>query len=509
MHPLRSRLSALLLALVACAGCYRSHPLSAGIDGGRAGDDEGPFGCAVDNGGCHPDAVCSAAHGTVICTCRPGFVGDGERCDPAPDLPRAAFLKATAPGPVDVFGVEVALSADGDTLLVGAWLEDEGDVLDAGAGYVFRWAGTRWAAPLRLTAPMPRRSGNFGGAVTVDADGTTLGLGEPAVGDPRPTGRAYALRAFGETFEPDGTFVAAEEDEPRVGVALAISSDGQTLVVGNDGTRASVYRRRGDGRWRLDQTLAPPDGGPTNGFGSDVAISGDATTVAVGSPLENGSATGVDGAMDAGAPGSGAVFVYRRDDLGAFELEAYVKASNTGAQDAFGDALALSATGDVLAVGAWREDGSGTEVDPPSDEAAFDAGAAYVYRRGSTGWAFEAYVKSPTTFVSDGFGLALDLDGPGRRLAVGALRGGVAPGAGGGATFVYQRSEPGWALLQTFVGPSPGSDDAFGRAVSLSANGRVLAVGASMEGSSGGGVDPPMDDGAPASGAAFVFDLPP
>ncbi|XP_006159809.2 LOW QUALITY PROTEIN: cubilin [Tupaia chinensis] len=34
--------------------------------------------CSVNNGGCHPDASCSSAHGSLpLCTCLPGFTGNG------------------------------------------------------------------------------------------------------------------------------------------------------------------------------------------------------------------------------------------------------------------------------------------------------------------------------------------------------------------------------------------------------------------------------------------------
>ena len=58
----------------------------------------------------------------------------------------------------------------------------------------------------------------------------------------------------------------------------------------------------------------------------------------------------------------------------AYFAEAYLKASNTGANDRFGYSVALS--GDTLAVGAFLEDGNATGVN--GDQA--DNGAAYVRR---------------------------------------------------------------------------------------------------------------------------------
>ena len=59
---------------------------------------------------------------------------------------------------------------------------------------------------------------------------------------------------------------------------------------------------------------------------------------------------------------------------------AYLKASNTGASDRFGYAVALSADGSTLAVGAYGEDSNamGAGGDQANDSAT-DAGAVYVY----------------------------------------------------------------------------------------------------------------------------------
>ena len=77
----------------------------------------------------------------------------------------------------------------------------------------------------------------------------------------------------------------------------------------------------------------------------------------------------------------GAVYIYRRSGA-VWAFEAYIKASDTGEAfgDAFGCSVALSADGNSLAVGSKFEDGSGTGINPPSDEGAPNMGAVYIYR---------------------------------------------------------------------------------------------------------------------------------
>ncbi|MGH8188361.1 MAG: hypothetical protein ACREUC_17515 [Steroidobacteraceae bacterium] len=79
------------------------------------------------------------------------------------------------------------------------------------------------------------------------------------------------------------------------------------------------------------------------------------------------------------ASSAGAVYVFTRA-AGSWSQQAFVKASNTSVSDQFGVALALSADGDTLAVGAIGESGSVAKVSGNrEDNGAGDAGAVYVY----------------------------------------------------------------------------------------------------------------------------------
>ena len=85
-------------------------------------------------------------------------------------------------------------------------------------------------------------------------------------------------------------------------------------------------------------------------FGSSVSLSGD--TLLVGAYLESSQATGVNGNQnDNNASGAGAVYAFRRVG-GLWNLEAYLKASNTDALDNFGHNLDLF--GECVAVDADR-----------------------------------------------------------------------------------------------------------------------------------------------------------
>ena len=109
-------------------------------------------------------------------------------------------------------------------------------------------------------------------------------------------------------------------------------------------------------------------------FGWSVGISGD--TVVVGALNEDGAGTGVDPPDDNNANASGAAYVFVRDGED-WTQQAYLKASNTGAEDLFGISAGIS--GDTVVVGAWFEDGSGVGVNPTDDDNANNSGAVYAF----------------------------------------------------------------------------------------------------------------------------------
>lgn len=96
-HVVQALLPSLVAIMVACSGTDGALDLDvedtgrddAGTedaqtdapptDGGQADVDAGRS-CAVDNGGCHADAVCSKSSGAVVCSCKPGYAGDGGAC---------------------------------------------------------------------------------------------------------------------------------------------------------------------------------------------------------------------------------------------------------------------------------------------------------------------------------------------------------------------------------------------------------------------------------------------
>ena len=139
-----------------------------------------------------------------------------------------------------------------------------------------------------------------------------------------------------------------------------------------------------------------------------MAVSGD--TVVIGAPAEDSNATGINGDQtDNSATDAGAAYVFVRNGA-TWSQQAYLKASNTDAGDAFGYSVAVS--GDTAAVVALAEDGNATGINgDQTDNSAPNAGAAYVFVRNGATWSQQAYLKASNTDAGDFFGDSVAVSG--------------------------------------------------------------------------------------------------
>lgn len=250
---------------------------------------------------------------------------------------------------------------------------------------------------------------------------------------------------------------------------------------------------------------------PGDQFGSAVDIDGD--WMAVGVPGDASNSKGVSGdPTNNGAPGSGAVYLYRRAGL-AWQLKAYLKASNSQTGDHFGSALAID--GDMLVVGAPSEDSASSGVNPiQNDNGAPNSGAIYVFKLQAGKWSQTHYIKGPDPDNGDAFGTSVDLDG--NRLIVGApAEGSAAKGVNGdftdnaaelaGAAYVFERVASTWQQTAYLKASNTDAGDQFGIAVALS--GDLAFVGANWEdGGSSGVAGNPDDNSVSQSGAVYSFE---
>ena len=151
-------------------------------------------------------------------------------------------------------------------------------------------------------------------------------------------------------------------------------------------------------------------------FGARVALEGD--TLVVTAFSEASSATGINGdESDNSASGAGAAYVFVRNNT-TWSQQAYLKASNTDANDLFGESAAIS--GDNVVVGANFEGSNATGIGgDQNNNSAPHAGAAYFFVRNGSIWSQQAYLKASNTGPGDRFGDSIALSGD--TAVVGAL----------------------------------------------------------------------------------------
>jgi hypothetical protein len=240
--------------------------------------------------------------------------------------------------------------------------------------------------------------------------------------------------------------------------------------------------------------------------------------------LEDSAATGIDGDQsDNSAMYAGAVYVFTQRDT-TWNQQAYVKASNTDAEDRFGASVALSSDGSTLAVGAQDEASAATGIGgDQADNSAWGAGAVYVFARSDTTWSQQAYVKASNaegasnTDAGDQFGSTVAISADGLTLVVGApLEDSAATGIGGnqfnnstawaGAVYMFTCGGTMWNQQVYAKASNTGVGDRFGSSVAVSADGSILVVGAYDEASGAVGIGGNQaDNSASVAGAVYAF----
>ncbi|MFQ5401745.1 MAG: choice-of-anchor Q domain-containing protein, partial [Anaerolineae bacterium] len=364
-----------------------------------------------------------------------------------------AYIKASNTEANDLFGATVAIS--GDTLVVGAPDEDssatgvDGNQADnsadgSGAAYVFARSNGVWTQQAYLKASNTEAGDEFGYSVAISGDTILIGArhedsGATGVGgnqsdnSAKDSGAAYVFTRSGVTWSQQAYLKASNTDSLDY-FGCSVTASGDTVAVGacgensiatgvggnqNDNSAIGagavyVYTRSG-AAWSQQAYVKASNTDPFDFFGVAVALSGD--TLAVGANEENSNAKGIDGNQaDNSANDSGAAYVYTRSGA-TWSHQTYIKAFNTEAGDLFGRSLALD--GDILVVGAYQEDSASTGVNGNmANNAANEAGAAYVYTRSNGVWTQGAYLKASNTEVLDYFGRAVGVSGD--TVAVGA-----------------------------------------------------------------------------------------
>jgi hypothetical protein len=373
--------------------------------------------------------------------------------------------KLTPSGPVGsflLFGQAVAVSADGNTAIVGSPEEGTG----AGGARVFVRENGSWSQQgLRL---FPNDGVNqvgagpsFGNALALSADGNIAFIAGKR--DNVSQGAVWVFTRTNGVWTQLGTKLTPNDGVAfqQFGASLAISPSGDTLLVGSDGgsvvNAAWIFTRSGNA-WIQQGSKLAPSTGASGSFGWSVALSSDGLTAIIGAPFHSG-----------GLGGAAWVFV---PIGGTWVQEGSVLTPNDASGETslnFGYAVAMSADGNLAMVGGPWDD---------------NAGAVWVFTRNNGTWSQSGSKLTSgdpgLSFSSPQFGSSIALSADGKTALIGEFN--YEPASLTGAAWLFTQSNGTWAKQGGRLAPSDGSFSQFGTSVALSSDASTALIGGPRDG---------------------------
>jgi hypothetical protein len=395
----------------------------------------------------------------------------------------------------DFLGISVALSSDASTLVIGA-LEIKDDT-----GYVkvYRTNGDGGnRVQLGQTIYGDMTDDFFGQSVDITADGTTIicGSSGPLPGYVRVFSLVGDDDMGTDTWRQIGQDIIGEGSGDYFGTSVSISDDGKTIAVGADGNDGKNGVNSGHVRiYGLEES-----GTRWEQIGQD--IDGEAAYVYSGKSVSlsaDGMAVAIGSPYytDENSQVSGQVKVYRIDNEGSSWERLGQDIYGNNVFDNLGLSVNLSPDGNTLASGSPGSPGHG-----PGDVKFFSLEGGNNIDTGSWkqigGDIIGVGGANGDNILGEQFGQSVSISDDGKTVAVGAWLAEGKHGYSTGHVRVYRNdadSESGWMQLGNDIEGEVAGDES-GYSVSLSADGNTVAIGS-----------PWNDDNGSLSGHVRVFVL--
>jgi hypothetical protein len=365
----------------------------------------------------------------------------------------------------DRFGWVTAISADGNTAIIGAYKKNSSQ----GAAYVFTRSGSTWSQQQKLLASDGAASDYFGHSAAISSDGNSVIIG--AHGNNSIRGAAYLFTRTGVVWTERKKFTASDgAASDQFGVSVAISGDGGIALIGAWGrtlNQGAAYLFTGSGStWTQQTTLTASPAVSNEHFGFPVVLSGDGGTALIGT-YNVGNAAYV-------FTGSGA----------SWTQQAKLASSDLASGDGFGITVALDGDGNTALVGAYAK---------PTGVA---KGAAYIFKRDGSTWTEVAKPMGADVANGDWFGRFVALSGDGSTALIGAYQQPLNWNLAVGSAYLF--SAPTGASVTTVAVTSVTATSASGGGnvqsdSGLSVTGRGICWGTNL--------NPTLSDNCVASGA--------
>jgi hypothetical protein len=242
-------------------------------------------------------------------------------------------------------GISVALNTNGDTLAVGA----NADNTNVGATWIFTRSGTTWTQQgTKLVGTGNTGPSSQGDSVALSADGNTLIVGGNS--DNTSVGAVWVFTRSGTTWTQQGTKLVGTGGVglSRQGSSIAVSADGNMLVSGgySDNTDQGavwIFTRSGTVWTQQRPKLVGTGNTGSSTQGKSVGLSADGLTLAVGGYSNNSF--------------QGACWIFTRSGTDWIQQAKLIGTGATGSSRQ-GWSCAISADGNTLSLGGYTDNNS-------------------------------------------------------------------------------------------------------------------------------------------------------
>jgi len=296
-----------------------------------------------------------------------------------------------------------------------------------------------------------------GWSVAMSSNGDTVAIGSPQYTNNGlfASGRVQVYRYSGSSWLQLGDDIDREACYVGTGWSVSMSSDGGTVAIGAPGNNGDasgsvkVYQYSGSSWVQLGDDM---DGEASlDRSGESVSMSSNGRTVAIGADFND------DNGSD-----SGHVRVYNYTGSSWVQLGSDI--DGEAVEDQSGYSVSISADGSTVAIGA-----------PGNDDNDVNSGHVRVYNYTQSSWV-QLGSDIDGEALEDQSGHSVSISADGSTVAIGApLKYGN--GSESGHVRVYQYTGSNWIQLGNDI-DGEASGDQSGRSVSISADGRIVAIGA-------------------------------
>ncbi|MCA6483276.1 MAG: IPT/TIG domain-containing protein, partial [Chitinophagaceae bacterium] len=360
-------------------------------------------------------------------------------------------------------GERVALSADGNTAIIGGSYDDG----FKGAAWIYTRSGSTWTQQGNKLVGTGSSNISFqGSGVAISADGNTAIVGGYA--DNSNKGAAWIFTRNGNSWTQQGPKLVGTGavGSAQQGYSVAISADGNTAIIGgwaDDSNKGAVwiFTRNGSTWSQMGNKLVGSGATGISQQGFSVAISADAATVIIGGNRDNSNI--------------GAAWVFTRFGNSWTQQGNKLIGNDVAGNPFLGASVAVSADGNTAILGGFKDS---------------TQGAAWVFVRTGNNWTQQGsklVATGSVGFTNQGIGVTLSADGNtamiGDRLDTSNL----------GGAWIYTRSGSTWTQRGSKIAGTGavGRPAQQGVGVAISADGNTAMIGG------------PGDDNT--KGAAWIF----